>query len=263
MSLNRGKKSITFDLKTDEAKEALYRIAENCDVFLENFRPGVTARLGVDYETLRERNPRLIYCSISSFGQTGPYAQWPGYDLIIQGMGGLMGVTGHPGSPPVRIGIAITDIGAGMWGVIAILSALRVREATGEGQPEWRPDGDAPYEEERHFNVNDLPPLLAAPHSPDNVMSVEERAGTHIDQSFIGSCTNGRVEDLRDAAHVLRGEEVAQGCRLIITPATSWVGPSCKSRAKTFRVSSSTSITLSRSANTLSCKRALSMAIAA
>lgn len=95
-----------------------------------------------------------------------------------------------------------------------------LREAMDEEPPTWGPDGDAPYEEERQFNVSDLPPLLAAPHSPDNVMPVEERAGTHIDQSFIGSCTNGRVEDLRDAAHVLRGEHVAPGCRLIITPAT-------------------------------------------
>ncbi|TEU09998.1 CoA transferase, partial [Candidatus Bathyarchaeota archaeon] len=114
MSLNRGKMSVTLNLKTEEAREAFRRIAEKCDVVLENYRPGVTARLGVDYETLKEVNPRLIYCSISSFGQTGPYAQWPGYDLIIQGMGGLMGITGEEGAPPVRIGMAITDIGAGM-----------------------------------------------------------------------------------------------------------------------------------------------------
>jgi crotonobetainyl-CoA:carnitine CoA-transferase CaiB-like acyl-CoA transferase len=169
MSINRGKKSVTFDLKTDEAKEALYRIVEKCDVFLENFRPGVTSRLGVDYETLRERNPRLIYCSISSFGQTGPYAQWPGYDLIIQGMGGLMGVTGHPGSPPVRIGIAITDIGAGMWGVIAILSALRVREATGKGQylDISMIDGSVSwmtYLAGNYFATGEVPPKLGSAH---------------------------------------------------------------------------------------------------
>jgi formyl-CoA transferase/CoA:oxalate CoA-transferase len=134
LSLNRGKKSITLNLKTKEAREALYRLVENCDVFLENFRPGVTAQLGVDYETLRKVNPRLIYCSISSFGQTGPYALWPGYDLIIQGMGGLMSMTGEPDSPPVRIGMAITDIGAGMYAIIGILSALRVRDKTGMGQ---------------------------------------------------------------------------------------------------------------------------------
>ena len=134
LSLNRGKKSVTLDLKKAEAREALYRLAEHSDVLLENFRPGVTKRLGVDYETIKKVNSRLVYCSISSFGQTGPYSSWPGYDLIIQGMGGLMGITGEPGRPPVRIGVAITDIGAGMWAVIAILAALRVRDRTGEGQ---------------------------------------------------------------------------------------------------------------------------------
>ncbi len=91
MSINRGKKSVTLNLKSEEAQEAFHRIADKCDVILENYRPGVTTRLGVDYETLKKVNPRLIYCSISSFGQTGPYSQWPGYDLIIQGMGGLCG----------------------------------------------------------------------------------------------------------------------------------------------------------------------------
>ncbi|MFQ6052870.1 MAG: CaiB/BaiF CoA transferase family protein [Candidatus Bathyarchaeia archaeon] len=134
LSVNRGKKSVTLNLKKAEAREAFYRLAENCDVLLENFRPGVTERLGVDYETIHGVNPALVYCSISSFGQTGPYASWPGYDIIVQGMGGLMGITGEPGRPPVRIGMAITDIGAGMWAAIAILSALRARERTGEGQ---------------------------------------------------------------------------------------------------------------------------------
>ncbi len=134
MSVNRGKKSVTLDLKRAEGREALYRLAERCDIFLENFRPGVTARLGIDYEAIRKVNPQIIYCSISSFGQVGPYASWPGYDIIIQGMGGLMGITGEHGRPPVRVGIAITDIGAGMWAAIAILGALRVRERTGIGQ---------------------------------------------------------------------------------------------------------------------------------
>ncbi len=134
LSINRGKKSIALDLKNEDAREALYRIAEKCDVVLENFRPGVTKRLGVDYDTLKEYNPELVYCSISSFGQTGPYSQWPGYDLIIQGMGGLMGITGEEGKPPVRIGVAITDIGTGMYAVIGILSALFSRNVTGKGQ---------------------------------------------------------------------------------------------------------------------------------
>ena len=134
MSTNRGKKSITLDLKAPEGREALHRLAKNSDVVLENFRPGVTERLGVDYRTLNGINPRIIYCSISSFGQTGPYAEKPGYDLIIQGMGGLMGITGEREGPPTRIGVAITDLGAGMWAIIAILSALRSRDRDGKGQ---------------------------------------------------------------------------------------------------------------------------------
>ncbi len=134
LSINRGKKSLTLNLKVEEAREAFYRLAEKSDVVLENFRPGVTERLGVDYETIRGVNPRIVYCSISSFGQTGPYASWPGYDLIVQGMGGLMGITGEPERPPVRVGVAITDIGAGMWAVIGIQAALRSRERTRQGQ---------------------------------------------------------------------------------------------------------------------------------
>jgi len=134
MSLNRGKKSITLNLKEEEAREIFYKIAEKSDVVLENFRPGVTKRLGVDYETIKRLNPRIIYCSISSFGQTGPYNQWPGYDLIIQGMGGLMGLTGEPNGPPVRVGVAVTDLCAGMYATIGILGALRTREASGKGQ---------------------------------------------------------------------------------------------------------------------------------
>jgi crotonobetainyl-CoA:carnitine CoA-transferase CaiB-like acyl-CoA transferase len=134
MSTNRNKRSITLDLKTKDGQEVLHRLAAKSDVVIENFRPGVTSRLAADYETLSRLNLRLIYCSISSFGQTGPYAERPGYDLIIQGMGGLMGITGEPNGPPVRIGVAITDLGAGMWATIAILAALQARERDGAGQ---------------------------------------------------------------------------------------------------------------------------------
>jgi crotonobetainyl-CoA:carnitine CoA-transferase CaiB-like acyl-CoA transferase len=134
MSTNRNKKSITLDLKTKDGQEVLHRLAAKCDVVIENFRPGVTSRLSADYATLSKINPRLIYCSISSFGQTGPYAERPGYDLIIQGMGGLMGITGESDGPPVRVGVAITDIGAGMWATIAVLAALQARARDGAGQ---------------------------------------------------------------------------------------------------------------------------------
>jgi crotonobetainyl-CoA:carnitine CoA-transferase CaiB-like acyl-CoA transferase len=134
LSLNRGKKSITIDLKKQEGVEIVHKLTTSCDVILENFRPGVTERLNVDYNTLKKINPRIIYCSISSFGQTGPYTQWPGYDLIIQGMSGLMGITGEKDGDPMRIGVAVEDINAGLHGVISILAGLRVRDKFGIGQ---------------------------------------------------------------------------------------------------------------------------------
>jgi crotonobetainyl-CoA:carnitine CoA-transferase CaiB-like acyl-CoA transferase len=134
LSLNRGKKSITLDLKTEEGVKVVHELAAKSDIVLENFRPGVTKRLNIDYDTLKRINPKIIYCSISSFGQTGPYAQWPGYDLIIQGMSGLMGITGEQGSTPMRVGVAVEDINAGLHAVISILAALRVRDQFGVGQ---------------------------------------------------------------------------------------------------------------------------------
>ncbi len=133
-SVNRNKKSITVNLKELEGKELIYDLVKRSDIVVENFRPGVTERLGVDYKTLADLNPEVIYVSISSFGQTGPYSQLPGYDLIIQGMGGLMGITGEENRPPVKIGVAITDIGAGMWAAIAVLAALKNRNEKGVGQ---------------------------------------------------------------------------------------------------------------------------------
>ena len=134
LSVNRNKRSLTVDLKQERGREIIYRLAERCDVVLENFRPGTAARLGVGYDDLRRINPRIVYCSISGFGQTGPYRDKPGYDAIAQAMGGIMGVTGNDGEPPVRAGVAIADIGAGMWAAFAILAALLYRERTGEGQ---------------------------------------------------------------------------------------------------------------------------------
>jgi formyl-CoA transferase/CoA:oxalate CoA-transferase len=169
ISLNRGKKSVTLDLKSEEGKDVLYKLVSRSDIFLENFRPGVTTRLGVDYDTLRAINPQLIYCSISSFGQTGPYAMWPGYDLIIQGMGGLMGITGEPDRPPVRVGMAVTDINAGMYATIAILSALRVRSHTGYGQYLDVSMLDASvswmtYVAGNYFATGNVPPRMGSAH---------------------------------------------------------------------------------------------------
>jgi crotonobetainyl-CoA:carnitine CoA-transferase CaiB-like acyl-CoA transferase len=134
LAVNRNKRSVALDLKTPAHQAVLHRLAHGADVLLENYRPGVAARLGADYETLAELNPRLIYASVSGFGQTGPYAQRPGYDLIAQGLSGVMSVTGEPGGEPVKCGIPIGDLSAGLFCAVAILSAVIARERTGRGQ---------------------------------------------------------------------------------------------------------------------------------
>lgn len=134
LSVNRNKKSIVLNLKEEEGKEVFYKLVKDADVVVENFRPGTLKRLGADYDTLKEINPKIILASISGFGQTGPYAMKPGYDVLAQGMGGLMSVTGEPDRPPVKAGFSIADIGTGMWAIIGILSALRERDISGEGQ---------------------------------------------------------------------------------------------------------------------------------
>jgi len=134
MSLNRNKKSLTLNLKHEKGKAIFKKMVRDADVVLENYRPGTMKKLGLGYDTLKEINPRLVYAAISGFGQTGPYADKPAYDLIIQAMGGIMSLTAHPGGLPTRVGSAIGDIAAGMFGTIGILAALRARELTGRGQ---------------------------------------------------------------------------------------------------------------------------------
>jgi len=134
LAVNRNKRGIVLDLKRPEGVAVLKRLVATADVLVENYRPGVARRLGVDYETLSAVNPRLIYCSISGFGQTGPYAERGGYDLIAQGMSGIMSATGSEGGAPVKVGVPITDLGAGLFGVFGILCAVRARHVTGRGQ---------------------------------------------------------------------------------------------------------------------------------
>lgn len=133
-NLHRNKRSLTLNLKSPEGVRILKELAKDADVVVENYRPDVKKRLGIDYETLNELNPRLVYASISGFGQDGPYARRPGYDQIIQGMTGMMSVTGIPGHGLVRAGIAIADTTAGMYAAMGILMALLDRERSGKGQ---------------------------------------------------------------------------------------------------------------------------------
>lgn len=133
MSLNRNKRSITIDLKTARGKELFLELLPQFDVLVENYRGGAMEKLGLGYERLKEVHPRLIYAAVSGFGHTGPYREKPAYDVVVQGMGGLMSITGQPDGPPTRVGASLGDITAGLFTVIGILAALRKRDLTGEG----------------------------------------------------------------------------------------------------------------------------------
>ncbi|MBA7629068.1 Acetyl-CoA:oxalate CoA-transferase [subsurface metagenome] len=134
VSLNRGKKSIAIDLKKPEGKQIIKELAKVSDVVLENFRPGTTRKLGLSYDVLSKINPRIIYAAVSGFGHSGPYSERPAYDMLAQGMGGIMSITGQPGGEPTRVGSSIGDIIAGMFGAIGIISAIYERVFTGKGQ---------------------------------------------------------------------------------------------------------------------------------
>jgi crotonobetainyl-CoA:carnitine CoA-transferase CaiB-like acyl-CoA transferase len=134
MQLNRNKRSIVLDLRDDRGKEALRRLAARSDILIENYRPGTMERLGLGYDDLSRGHPELVYCSISGFGKTGPYAKRAGFDLVAQGMSGIMGITGYPGMPPVKAGIPVADLNAGMFALFGILTAYVHRLRTGRGQ---------------------------------------------------------------------------------------------------------------------------------
>ena len=134
LAVNRNKRSLRLDLEQAAGVDVFKRLASTADILVENYRPGVARRLGVDYEALAALNPRLIHCSISGFGQTGPYAHRGGSDLVAQAMSGIMSATGSDGGAPVKVGVPITELGAGLFAVVGILSALRARHRTGRGQ---------------------------------------------------------------------------------------------------------------------------------
>jgi crotonobetainyl-CoA:carnitine CoA-transferase CaiB-like acyl-CoA transferase len=133
-SVNRNKASVAIDMGSDEGLAELHLRAREADVLVENFRPGLMAAKGLDYESLRAENPALIYCSITGFGGSGAGAELPGYDLLVQALGGLMGITGAPDGEPMKVGVAVVDVLAGLFATVGILTALRHRDATGEGQ---------------------------------------------------------------------------------------------------------------------------------
>jgi crotonobetainyl-CoA:carnitine CoA-transferase CaiB-like acyl-CoA transferase len=169
MLFNRNKRGVVLDLKTPPGQDACRRLAAGADMFLENMKPGTVTRLGLGYEELTRGNPRLIYCSISGFGQTGPYRERGGFDLVAQGMSGLMSITGEEDGPPLRVPIPISDLCGGMFAALGILSALAARQRTGRGQ--WvdaslleTPIALAVYEAASYFATGEVPERLGQGH---------------------------------------------------------------------------------------------------
>jgi crotonobetainyl-CoA:carnitine CoA-transferase CaiB-like acyl-CoA transferase len=134
LNMNRNKRSVTLNLKSDAGRELLLKLAKDADILIENYRPGALKRLGLGYEVLKDVNPRLVYTSISGFGQSGPWADRPGFDLMAQAMSGVMSVTGYPGGPPVKAGVPVADIGCALFAVYATLAAYIGAKASGQGQ---------------------------------------------------------------------------------------------------------------------------------
>ncbi len=180
-NLNRNKRSITLNLKKPTGLEVLMRLVRTADVVVENWRPDVKSRLGLDYESLRSINPRIVLASISGFGQDGPYSQRPGFDQVIQGMGGLMSVTGFPGQVPTRAGLAVADSSAGLYAAIGILTALLEREVSGQGQ--WlhasllhSQIAMMDYQAARYLNDGDIPVQVGNDHPTGSPMGLFEAA---------------------------------------------------------------------------------------
>lgn len=197
-NLHRNKRSLTLNLKDPDGTAIFRRLAAGADVIVENYRPGVKHRLGIDYETVRAFNPRIVYGSISGFGQDGPYADRPGVDQIAQGMGGLMSITGLPGQGPVRVGIPIADLTAGMYLAIGILTALVEREVSGEGQWVHTSLLEAQiamldFQAARWTIGQEVPPQAGNNHPTGIPTGVFETADGHINVAAAGERLFGRL----------------------------------------------------------------------
>lgn len=213
LSANRGKKSVTVDITTPDGQEIVRGLAAKSDILIENYKVGGLAKYGLDYESLREINPGLVYCSITGFGQTGPYSSRAGYDFLIQAMGGLMSVTGEadgkPGGGPQKIGVALSDILTGLYTTIAALSALAWRDKTGKGQHVDMALLDvtvaAMANQAMNYLVEDVAPTRMGNAHPNIVPYEAYKAADHYiilavgnDGQFRRFCTVAGREDLAD-----------------------------------------------------------------
>lgn len=209
-NINRNKRSMTLNLKKPGALDILMKLVKDADVVVENWRPDVKKKLGIDYDSLAAVNPRIILASISGFGQDGPYAWRPGFDQIVQGMGGLMSVTGHAGSGPVRAGLAVADMSAGLYAAIGILTALLEREVSGKGQ--WvhvsllhAQIAMMDFQAARYLNERDVPVQVGNDHPTSSPMGLFEcsdgvfNLGASGEGNWIRLCKlTGRDEWLAD-----------------------------------------------------------------
>ncbi|MGR3823940.1 MAG: CaiB/BaiF CoA transferase family protein [Salipiger marinus] len=197
LALNRNKRSVTLDLKTEAGRAMFFELVKTADVLVENYRPGVTKRLGIDYDSLSDLRPELIYASISGFGQTGPWSQRPGFDLIAQAMSGVMSAMGHPNSGPVKSGVSVGDLGAGLFCLYGILSAVIGRQASGRGQ---YIDASL-FEAALSLSIWEATEFWATGQSPRplgtaNRMSAPYQAFTASDGMFVVGAANQKLWDL-------------------------------------------------------------------
>lgn len=194
MNMNRNKRSITLDLKADAGREVLYRMVREVDIVVENYRPGVMKRLGADYDSLKELNPALVYVSISGFGQSGPWADRPGFDLMAQAMSGVMSMTGYPGGPPTKAGVPVADIGCALFSVYGMLSAYIGAKATGRGQY----IDAALFDAALAFSIWDISEYWGTGKQPEplgtaNRMSAPYQAMRASDGYFVMGATNQKL----------------------------------------------------------------------
>jgi crotonobetainyl-CoA:carnitine CoA-transferase CaiB-like acyl-CoA transferase len=207
-NLHRNKRSMTLDLKHPKGVEVLKKLVATADVLVENFRPDVKHRLGIDYEALSKVNPRLVYASISGFGQSGPYRDRPGYDQIAQGLGGLMSVTGLPGQGPVRVGIPIADLTAGMFLAHGVLVALLERERSGKGQWVHTSLLEAmvrmlDFQTTRWLIGKEIPPQAGNDHPTGIPTGVFKTADGHMNIAASGQHMYRRLCEALDVKHLI------------------------------------------------------------
>ncbi|HUC46958.1 MAG TPA: CoA transferase [Hyphomicrobiaceae bacterium] len=215
-NLHRNKRSITLNLKTADGVAILKRLAAGADVLIENYRPDVKRRLGIDYETLRKINPRLVYVSLSGFGQDGPYGNRPGFDQIAQGMGGLMSVTGLPGQGPVRVGVPIADLSAGNYAAMGAFIALLERDVSGEGQ--WVQTsllqaqiGMLDFQAARWLVAREVPGQAGNDHPTGIPTGVFPTSDGHINIAASGQHIFARCCNALDAESLLKDPDFASG----------------------------------------------------